>query len=64
MLKQKRITLTIAAVIATLTMAGGVGAVELAAHRAQAQPMQPPPPVVASVAASQHFDDNQGGGDQ
>jgi hypothetical protein len=64
MLKQKRINLTIAAVIATLTMAGGVGAVELAAHRAQAQPIQPAPTVVASVPAFQQVDDHLGGGDQ
>ena len=41
MLTQKRHILTVAAVIATLTMAGGVGAVALEAHRAPAPTAQP-----------------------
>ncbi len=63
MLKDKRTTLTLAAVIATLTMAGGVGAVELSAHRTQAQPIQAQPTAVASVLPAQPFGE-VGGGDQ
>ncbi len=63
MLTQKRNTLTIAAVITTLTMAGGVGAVAVAAHHASAPTAHPAQVVVAAPTPTQSYVDDAGGGD-
>ena len=64
MFTQKGNILTVAAVITTLTMAGGVGAVALEAHRASAPTAHPAQVVVAAAApTTQSYVDDVGGGD-
>ena len=62
MLTKKRNVLTIAAVIATLAMGGGVGAVALEAHNASAPPRGTVQVVTAAPSGVQYADD-AGGGD-
>jgi len=62
MITNKRTILTVAAVITTVTMAGGVGAVALESQHA------PPPTVATAQIAAQapvpvQFHDDAGGGD-
>lgn len=64
MLTEKRMILTIAAVIAASMMAGGVGIVELARHQSAVQPVRAVPSVVQSVPFTAHYVDDAGGGDR
>ena len=64
MFTQKGHILTVAAVITTLTMAGGVGAVALEAHRSASPTAHPAQVVVAAAApTTQSYVDDVGGGD-
>jgi len=63
MFSQKRNVLTVAAVITTLTMAGGVGAVALEASRAPAQTVQSGQIAATAPAPTPSYVDDMGGGD-
>lgn len=62
MLTQRRQIITLAAVLTTLTMAGGVTAVEIAAHPSSAHPaIVQNAPVQAAPVASPAFGDGAEG---
>lgn len=62
MFTTKRTILTVAGVITTATMAGGVGAVALESRHAAAPPAVAAP-IAVTAPAPAHFHDNAGGGD-
>ncbi len=62
MITNRRTILTVAAVITTVTMAGGVGAVALESQHAPA-PTVAAAPIAAQAPAPMPFHDDAGGGD-